>query len=302
MRSSLGIVAVSVLTIVVACCTAAARADDSKIVRHIRWSEEKAAGHLAAGEVIDEPGKIPPEQLVVRQSGDPSKSLHILTIDEPRVAPPAYVLRGRVRYEGVKKPGYLELLNYLPDGGPYFTRTLSPSGPMQVLEGGSEWREFQLPFDLAKPDGGYYVGPTKLELNVSLPGGGTVYLSDLELAQLRSGADLSGGAWWSGRTSGIMGAVVGIVLGCFGGLIGRLEGYGKARAVVMAALVVLFITGIASLIACIVAVSLGQPYAVYSLFLIGGVLGTVLPPLRLRDLRRRYQELELRRMEALDVG
>jgi hypothetical protein len=300
-RSDWGI-GVLVIVVVAVDCRAAASADEPKVVKQIRWAEEKAAGHLVAGEVIDEPGQIPAQQLAVRQSEDRSKSVHILTIDDPHVGPPAYVLRGRVRYEGVKKAGYLELLNYLPDGGPYFTRTLSPSGPMQVLEGASKWREFQLPFDLAKPDGSYNGPPTKLELNVSLPGGATVYLSDLELAQLSGAADLSSGAWWSSRTAGIIGAVVGILLGCFGGLIGTLEGFGRARAVVMAALVVLFVAGVASLIGGIVAVALGQPYVVYSLLLGMGVLGTILPPLRLSGLRRRYQQLELRRMEALDAG
>ena len=64
---------------------------------------------------------------------------------------------------------------------------------------------------------------------------------------------------------------------------------------------VLAVVGVASLAAGVAALSLAQPYAVYyPLLLIGTItaaLGLALP----RVLVKRYEEFELRRMQALDA-
>ncbi len=295
-------VGMMVFVAVAASCTAAARADESKIVKQIRWSEEKAAGRVTGGELVPpQPDEDPAEQLMVRRTADGPSILHVLTMDNPGVGPPVYMLKGQLRYEKVNG-GYLELLNYFSDGGPYFTRTLSPSpGPMQALDGTSSWREFQLPFQLSKPDGSLGPPPKKLELNVALPKGGTVYLRDLKLVQMTDGAAI-GAAWWSGRTAGMIGAIAGSLLGCLGALVGTLAGTGRARRAVICLLVAWIAASAVSLLVGTVALTLGQPYAVYYPLLILGLLGTVLPGGLLPTIRHRYRQRELRRMEALDVG
>jgi len=56
------------------------------------------------------------------------------------------------------------------------------------------------------------------------------------------------------------------------------------------------------LVAGLVALGLGQPYAVYyPLLLFGGILTVVCGGL-LPVIRRRYAEIELRRMTAMDLG
>ena len=56
-----------------------------------------------------------------------------------------------------------------------------------------------------------------------------------------------------------------------------------------------------ALAAGVAAWSASQPYAVYYPLLLVGLLGTVIP-LGLRpSLKRRYQDLELRRMQAMDL-
>ncbi len=82
-------------------------------------------------------------------------------------------------HEDVGDAGFLEIWNHLDDGGSYFSRTLAEdSGPLQRLEGPSGWRSFALPFSTT-PGG---PSPTRLELNVVLPAGGVVRLTDLRLA------------------------------------------------------------------------------------------------------------------------
>jgi hypothetical protein len=303
MRTSSWSVSVVLVAVVTASWMGTARAEDRRPVKQIRWSDEKAAENLAAGEIIPRAGDDRAEQLVVHWPKDGPTSLRILTLNDPGVGPPAYVLRGRVRYDDVKSPGYLELLSYFATGGPYFTRTNAPAGPLQALDGTSDWRDFELPFQVSGPDlpAGQVRRPTKLELNLALPGGGTVYLSRLELAQLSDGVAASGG-WWSGQTAGLVGGLGGAAVGCLGGLIGTLASIGRARVVVIRLLVAWILASVVVLIVGIVALALGQASVVYYPLLLLGGLGVLLPAVSLPQVRRQYERRELRRMEALDAG
>ena len=70
---------------------------------------------------------------------------------------------------------------------------------MQKITASSDWREFQLPFYLGSDEN--KGSPTRLAVNLMLPGKGTVYLSDVRLAEQNAtgaGNGILGGAWWSG--------------------------------------------------------------------------------------------------------
>jgi len=100
----------------------------------------------------------------------------------------------------------------------------------------------------------------------------------------------------------LIGSIGGSVLGVFGGLMGTLIGCGKARRFVLAAMKAAVALGALLLIAGIVTVLAGQPYALYyPLLLLGGicipVFGCLYPVVR-----RRYQQDEFRRMQAMDAG
>jgi hypothetical protein len=108
-------------------------------------------------------------------------------------------------------------------------------------------------------------------------------------------------AWWDDRTSGLIGGIGGSIVGCIGGLIGTLAGLGRARRLALGLAWATIVFGLACLLAGAVAISLAQPYAVwYPLLLGGGISAGVMGSL-LRTLRRRYAEIELRRMAAMDV-
>jgi len=59
--------------------------------------------------------------------------------------------------------------------------------------------------------------------------------------------------------------------------------------------------GVLSMTAGIIAIAQGQPYGVWFLLVLGGVLLLGIIPLRLRDFQKRYAELELRKMSAMDA-
>ena len=99
-----------------------------------------------------------------------------------------------------------------------------------------------------------------------------------------------------------MGGVAGGLVGCLGALIGVLASRGRAKRFVTVATVSLAIGGTLAFAAGVVALSRSQPYAVYYPLLLIGFLVTVIP-LGLRpSIRRRYEEIELRRMRAHDLG
>lgn len=284
-----------------------AKAQEAKRIGEVRWSELKAAGKLTAGEVVNNADATPSEQLVVEVPKDSPQLVHLCTLDDPGVGPPAYVLRGSVKYEDISSQGYLEMWNYFPDGSYFFTRTLGSVGPMAALTGTSDWRAIELPFMINLPDPAARekMRPNKLVVNLVLPTGGKVALSNLELAQYDDaalgGMSLSGG-WWSSRTGGIIGATLGTMFGLFGAAIGVLSSLSRSARLVKGLLVFCAILGAGMLAVGAIAMLLGQPWAVSGPFLIAGLPATLVPLLLLPNVQRQFQARELRRMQALDVG
>jgi hypothetical protein len=234
-------------------------------------------------------GTTAPDVLKVTGPG----TIRVLEIENPQLAFDTYAITGRVKYENVTGTGYLEMWSTFPDGSAYFARTVESGGPQRSISGSSDWRPFTLPFYARKGS-----RPSKLEVNLVLPEGGTVYL---EAGQLVQDSDAMANAWWGGRRAGWGGAIGGTALGLLGGLIGLLAGRGKARQLVFALLIAMLAIGGTCLLLGIVAIAMRQPYAVYYPLLLCGGLATLLPLTIIPQMKRRYEELELRRMSALDA-
>jgi|GEM_PF-484734 len=107
------------------------------------------------------------------------KTEKIATI-EHRPTSSAYVVRGRVQYHDVEETAYLEMWNVMPDGSRYFSRTLDERGTMRTIQGSSNWRDFELPFYLMehKPES------VTLEINIVMPGKGTIEVTGLTVSDL----------------------------------------------------------------------------------------------------------------------
>jgi hypothetical protein len=263
-------------------------------VQEIRWDELQREGRLPAGSVLAPTAGAPFSTL--RIDGGTRAPVTVATIDRPGVKGSRYTVTGRVRYENVEGTGYLEMWSHFPDGSQYFSRTLADAGSMMKLQGSSGWRQFTLPFDAtgAPP-------PTRLVVNLALPGRGLVYLGPLRLVDGVPGSDGASGSSLD-RAAGLIGGVAGGLVGCVGALIGVLASRGRAKRFVTIAVVSLAIGGIMAFAAGVVALSRSQPYAVYYPLLLIGFLATVIP-LGLRpSIRRRYEEIELRRMRAHDLS
>jgi len=274
-------------------------------VATIRWSELKAAGKLENGEVIrpsaESSSSSAEELLIVNEAATPL-TVHLATIDPAGVSKFNYTVSGRVRYEDVEQPGYLEMWSVFPDNSRYFSKTLSPSGPTGTIHGTSASREFILPFRSNARSG----TPSKLEINLVLPAQGKVWISPLKLSQFGQNewadAMTVKGAWWGNRTGNLMGAILGPLLGMLGALVGTLSGWGRGKNVCLAICWFAVVFGVVCLITGIVALAMGQPYVVYYPPLLLGSIGTVVMGSILPTIRKRYSDIELRKMESMDVS
>ncbi len=260
----------------------------------IDWSHTAVSGGVAL------PGQGPDgaTALQLRATGSAPTSFHLVTIEHPAVTLPGYVVAGEVRYEGVEGQGYLEMWSVFPSGERYFSRTLATGGALAALHAESSWRPFELGFSLS----GAAHAPSQLEVNLVLPGRGTVWLGPMRLAPSSSSTGTAGGAWWSERSGSLLGAGLGSLCGIIGALIGVLGSRGKARGFVQLLLVGLIAGGGALALVGAAALWSAQPRHVwYPLLLIGGaaaLVGLIVLP----GMRRRYAADELRRMQAMDVG
>jgi hypothetical protein len=271
------------------------------VVQEISWAALKQSGSLLTGEVVTSvPAKPDSSHLRIYNPDGTPKTVQVLVLNDPGIRSVRYCVQGSLRCDNVAPGSYLEMCNYFPSGGAFFTRTLDNSGPMRKIEGSSDWRPFLLPFFSNEESG----PPSRLEVNVVFAGSGAVWLSPLRLVQYDPNENPLAirGAWWSDQQGGLIGAIAGTVFGCMGGLIGTLAGLGKARRLVVLLMWAILVFGIGSLLFGAAALILGQPYAVYfPLLLLGVILSGVIGP-QIPMVCRRYEQIELRRMAAMDAA
>jgi hypothetical protein len=253
-------------------------------LRDISWKALAGQGSLAQGLEVQPDGSLS----LVSKAGE-GLTVTLVEIANPGITRDQYMVRGRVRYRGVVGDGYLEMWNHFPDGGSYFTRTLLDSGPLQKITGSSDWREFGLYFDAT----GAKAPVEKLVIGLVLPGAGEVSLSDMTLVEIDAALLQENHGRWGG--------IAGSVLGVFGALLGTLAGAGRARSFVLGGLKALMAAGVVGLALGIYAFSQSAPYGTYYPLLLLSVIALAVPAMSLPGVRRRYEEVELRRMRALDA-
>jgi hypothetical protein len=293
-------VRIAVASAVVTLCSAPVSSQEAADrLREVRWHELHDQGLLPAGEIVPQDGPYR-NVLKIRHDGPGPALITLAEIEEPGITGQQYAVSGQVRYENVEGSGFLEMLNHFPSGQWFFSRTLANSGPMQSLSGTATWRDFLLPFLLE----GNPQKPNRLVINLHLEGPGTVYLTDLTLAHLPGDWSVAAApdAWWGDRTGGIIGGTLGSLLGLIGAVVGLLAGLGRGRSAAQAMLWITAVLGTVSLALALAALVLSQPYAVWYPLLLIGVLGLVFGLGGMPFLRLRFQQTELRRMQALDSG
>jgi hypothetical protein len=276
-----------------------------RVLAEYDWSKLAQSGQLLAGFVATVDAKA--AALKLANTNDTALRVQFLQISNPPITKMLYALVGEVKYEGVRGDGYLEMWNYFPPVKPgmregmFFSRTLGESGEMGKITGTSNWRRFMLPFDRT----GTSLAPSRLEINLFLPAQGTVYVGLLKLVEYSGtfGSAKSGAQnpWWPDWAGGLIGGIGGALLGCLGCLLGWLAAKGRAQAFVLSTLKSLIALGVVSLATGFLAMALRQPYGVWFVPLLLGVLLVAILPSRLKQYRKLYTETEMRRMTAIDA-
>lgn len=264
------------------------------------WKVVQQSGQGAAsGTVVTNDGKL----VLQIGSTDAGFETRLLTITNPPISKPLYAITGQIKYENVSGDGYLEMWNYFPPlkagmpEGKFFSRTLAEYGDMKKIHGTSDWRNFILPFNSEGASG----APTRLEVNLVLPGKGNVYVGPLKVVTYEPnqlGAIVRGG--WTNGIGPWIGILAVPLVGCFGLLLGWLAKNGRARTFVIFGLRGLALIGVLLIIAGLLAIVRQQPTAVWLPMLLFGVLLSSIF-LQLPTIQRRYEELELRRMNSQDA-
>lgn len=111
--------------------------------------------------------------------------------------------------------------------------------------------------------------------------------------------------WWTAQQAGLIGGLGGGGVGILGGLLGVFMGTlaprGVARGFVLSLHTGIVLVGVVVLIAGIVALSVGQPYAVwYPLLLLGAIVACVFGGL-LPVTRGMYKRAEQNKLEAEEL-
>jgi hypothetical protein len=268
-----------------------------EVLKELNWDNAPENAEL-----IDP--KAPATQPSLKVTGkEGGVTVKVMSVENPAISSDRYAVTGEVRYEKVEGSGHLEMWSTFPDDNAYFSKTLAASGPMGAIKGSSGWRKFSLPFNSKE---GYF--PKELTVSVVLPGKGTVELKALKLVQhspttrpagAKSAA--AGGAWWNDRTGGWIGGIAGTLLGTFGTIQGILAPRGRAKGLIMSLAVIIIAAGITTLLIGLAALTMGQPYGVYYPLILTGGLSALLWGWMLPAMKRRYAEVEMRRMGALDA-
>lgn len=265
----------------------------------LNWGDLTNRGPSAGGIVMSMDGR---SVLKIENPHDEPRHVHLLTLADPGITKGYYVVSGEVKHESVRGTGYLEMWSCFAPATPgqpeaqYFSRTLGTSGRMGSLSGTSDWRPFDLPFNSA----GAQSPPVRLELNLHLEGRGTVYLSGLTLAEFERAPWMAAG-WWTPRDSGVLGGVFGSTFGLLGGAIGILTSKGRSRRAVMALVRTAIVLGTCLTVLGLAAWMAGQPFHVWNVLILTGLMVVAIFSTNLGSIRRRFEEAELRRMSAIDT-
>jgi len=293
---------IAVVSFAAACVAgpAAPAAEVPRTVRSIQWSDLQRQGKLPGGLILPA-GETAEFESLRLEVAEPGKTVALVTIENPGVDTAKFAVQGTIRYDDIEGAGYVELWVRFADGQRFYTRTLADTGPLAAITGTSDWRMFSLPFDsLGRPD-----FPTRLEVNLVLPQGGTVQLSGLRVVTLRDDPRIpdpnAGLHWWSDRAGGWVGGLGGTLLGLLCAAVAVLAVRGVGRLTVLSLLIAMATVGVGGLTAGIVAACVGQPYGVFFPLLLGGVLYALAGGLGLLLYPRVYQNIELRKMSAQDA-
>ncbi len=270
-----------------------------KTLRVFDWKDSKLQPELSGSEIFSTNGV---SVLKIENTNNVPLEVALLRITNSSLISRADSISCEMKYENVSGAGpwgnqnRLQLVCDMPPPVPVATRALTEVG--SAILGTANWDFYDFPVDRNVPGNmALSSDPIQMDLKLTLLGEGTVYLRPIKLWGLKS----SGGWWWSEQQGGLIGGIGGSVIGCLGGLLGWLASKGKGRNFVLGTMKLLIVAGVLLTLAGLIAALLKQPYFVWYALLLPGVILVLVLSLNMHSIRRRYDELEIRRMTSMDA-
>lgn len=254
---------------------------------------------VSAGQASEDPklGQIKTIEL----KGEVRQPIVLGEITEFKIDQPRYAITGLIRYSNVPGTGFLEMWNYFPGGGQYFSRALGTE-QMAPVAGNSDWRRFTLPFYM---DGAATkMSPERLVLDLVLPQGGTVSLAQIELHQFTADQNpLTAfvGGWWKPESANIYYQILAPVFFIWSIVVSTLAYRGKSRAFVIGSLKASAVFGLVLLGTLIFGYLTVQPLHILLPLGIGAAIFLSPSLFHLSSLNKRYAQIEERKMAAYDL-
>lgn len=270
------------------------------VLRIYEWKDLRIQQDLPGSEIITTNGTA---VLKIEKTNKAPLEITLLAITNASLIKKAYSVSCEMKYENVSGAGpwgnqnRLQLVCDMPPPVPGGDESTNGSGFRPIL-GTANWDFYDFPVDRNVPGNmALSSDPIQMDLKLTLLGEGTVYLRPIKLWGLKS----SGGWWWSEQQGGLIGGIGGSVIGCLGGLLGWLASKGKGRNFVLGTMKLLIVAGVLLTLAGLIAALLKQPYFVWYALLLPGVILVLVLSLNMHSIRRRYDELEIRRMTSMDA-
>ncbi len=144
-----------------------------------RLGQPKAAGPQQLVRSFDPADKpISEDGLIVdaggwRAEAGETRTIRLFEVPDPGVEQCLLAYRAQIKGANVEGRAYLEMWCRLPGGGEFFSK-----GFHDAVTGTTDWASFEIPFHLEKGQ-----RPDLLKLNITIEGGGTIWIKDVELLQ-----------------------------------------------------------------------------------------------------------------------
>ena len=243
---------------------------------------------------------------VLASPAQPPRIIPILAMDDPGVTSSDYAIAGDITYSGVQGDseiegyGCLEMESDFADGTSAFTRALADSGPMRIIKGRSGLRSFLLPYHCTDKR------PSRIRMNLAMSGRGNVEMTSLRLVQyvkptpaIASVSPRSYSPLFNPRFFWIAVTILPLVT-----LIALLEPLirrGRGRLVVMSWIWVWFAAGQICFAWGMAALGHGEPLRQVGPMLLASALVWMAMLFASRRMNRRYRDVELKRMQLMDI-
>ncbi|MDP8242901.1 MAG: hypothetical protein P9L94_02385 [Candidatus Hinthialibacter antarcticus] len=219
-------------------------------------------------------------------------SVPLFIYEDPGFEAETIIYSAEIKSDKIDLKAYLEMLCTFPDGKTYFSRGVS-----QSLSGATTWEMQQTPFFLKAGQ-----RPTRITVGLRFEEPGFVYIRNIELKKADNSLRSSLYFYQS-----VMPRLLGIIYGCWGAAIGILGGImvpkGRFKKLVLTLIASMGLFSVAIFILAVqLQMSTGISVSIINQYYIAAGLGIVLSVVFIPIMLRRYQEVELRKMQAKDIG